>query len=427
MTALRYTNRLWRSIGAVTRHCALAASFLLLGGCVSSGDMPGMPWLLWATIRSLAGAPPAPPDFFAEPVRVSDTLRFTAITAGEAHTCALTFDGDTYCWGSNRYEQLGSAAVTETCGSGPGAFSCSSTPVRLEEAPRFTALAASLWSTCGLDAAGAAYCWGYGLGGRNGDPLPASSGVPVKVPGGHEFLALASSPASNGGTCGLAADGRVWCWGLNNRAVGGGPGVFVGPDPVLTSLRFVSIGWGGAHGCGIDEERNAYCWGSNQAGQLGAVGMRESRAPVPVQGRLELEQIVTGGAYSCGLETGGSAYCWGLGFPADPGGPPFRRTSGDPLPHGSVPVPIETTGAEWIALSAGNMQTCALTVDGEVYCFRVTPMQGVDKRPIRIESDDTFVKLAVGGLHACAIGADALAYCWGRSHAAQVGRPPDGR
>lgn len=417
------------------RYCALTTSLFLLSACATnSGDTPGMPWLLWATARSLVGAPPMPPDFHAEPVRVSDALEFTTITAGGDHTCALTIDGDTYCWGANRYEQIGNAAVSESCGNGPGAFSCSSTPVRVEDVPRFTGLAASRWGTCGLDASGTAHCWGYGLGGRTESGLPASSKVPVEVPAEQVFTALASSAASDGRVCGLTVDGRVWCWGLSDGANGGGQSeVFAGPDPVPTSLRFVSISFGGRHGCGIDDAHNAYCWGNNELGPLGtgssghAGGIRESLAPVPVQGGIELDQVVAGSAYSCGLDTGGSAHCWGLGFPTDDNSPAYPRLSAGPLPHGALPVRIEMRGSEWVALGASDTQTCGLTVDGEVYCLSATPAQGADRRPIRIESDRTFVKLAVGNGHACAIGADAFAYCWGDGSAGQVGRPPSGR
>jgi hypothetical protein len=96
--------------------------------------MPSVPWLLGANIRSLAGAPPTPPDFYAAPVSVSETLKFTAITAGADHTCALAVGGDAYCWGSNQYQQLGSAALTETCGN--GRLACSSTPTAGARATR---------------------------------------------------------------------------------------------------------------------------------------------------------------------------------------------------------------------------------------------------------------------------------------------------
>jgi alpha-tubulin suppressor-like RCC1 family protein len=271
------------------RYAALAASCLLLGACASRGETPSLPWLIAANIRSLAGIPPTPPSFCKEPIRVSETLKFTAITAGLEHTCAVDIDGDTYCWGSNQYRQLGDAELTETCGN--GTFACSSTPVRLEDAPRFTALAASMWGTCGLDGAGAALCWGFGHGGQRADSGPGSSGVPVEVPGGRRFVALDSSPAGHR-TCGLTADGRVWCWGFEPPA-GGGPHVFIGPDPVSASSNFLSIDVGGQHGCGIDAARNVFCWGGNMFGQLGAGasalegGIRESRVPVEVQGGLE--------------------------------------------------------------------------------------------------------------------------------------------
>src|SRR5690606_22615932 len=128
-------------------------------------------------------------------------------------------DGDTYCWGSSQYEQLGSASLSEVCGN--GTFACSATPVRIEGAPRFTAIAASMWSTCGLDRSGAAYCWGYGLGGRGADSLPAGSPVPLAVPGGHAFATLHSNAAGNR-SCGLTYGGEVWCWGPNVDGTNGG-------------------------------------------------------------------------------------------------------------------------------------------------------------------------------------------------------------
>jgi alpha-tubulin suppressor-like RCC1 family protein len=95
------------------------------------------------------------------------------------------------------------------------------------------------------------------------------------------------------------------------------------------------------------------------------------------------------------------------------------------IPHGSLPELLQTTGSKWVTLGAGTSQTCALSADGELYCFATTPTSyRVDRRPTHIESDQALVAFAVGGSHACAIGTDGFAYCWGLSHAAQVGRPP---
>jgi len=432
MAAHRRSSSIERGVRAWGR-AALAAPLLFLAACASTGEGPGVPWLLWATARSLAGAPPKPPDLYTEPVRVSDTFEFAAIAAGGDHTCALTIDGETYCWGSNRYEQLGTAAVTETCGGdGPRAFSCSSTPVRLPDVPRFTALAAMRWGTCGLDESGAAHCWGYGLGGRTEEGFLVSSAAPVRVPGGP-FVALASSASSNGGACGLTAEGRVWCWGLIDGADGSASGVLTGPTVVPTDIAFTEITFGGTHGCGLDAARRAHCWGNNLYGSLGTGssgyygGIRESAAPVAVQGSLELERVVAGGGHSCGLTTEGAVHCWGVGYPVDGQIQPHPRLRAGPLPHGALPVPVDLRSARWSTLHAADTQTCGLTAEGKAYCFRGRRVPAADGRAVEVESEQTFVDLAVGNRHACAIGTDARAYCWGDGSEGQVGRRPSRR
>src|SRR2546425_7264762 len=37
--------------------------------------------------------------------RAQDSLQFTSLVAGWAHTCGLTRDGRAYCWGWNRSEE----------------------------------------------------------------------------------------------------------------------------------------------------------------------------------------------------------------------------------------------------------------------------------------------------------------------------------
>ena len=226
------------------RRCGVA------GGAGARGQRPGQ-------------------EFYPSPVRVSDTLKFTAIAAGYHHVCAIEVGGDTYCWGYNEFGQLGNAAPMETCVD--GMFACSSMPVRVEGTLKLVALAASIRHTCGLDAAGAAHCWGFGLGGQLGDGSRANSIAPVAVAGGHTFSALTASAAS-GSTCGLTSAGEAWCWGINvGGELGNGTKTQLSaiPGPVASSQKFKSISIGDQHACAVDIASNAACWGNNWFGQLG--------------------------------------------------------------------------------------------------------------------------------------------------------------
>jgi alpha-tubulin suppressor-like RCC1 family protein len=172
------------------------------------------------------------------PVRVAGAHRFTAISAGGDHTCAVAADSAAYCWGENEYGQLGNGTRTPSV-----------TPVRAAGGLKFVALTSSGgFASCGLTSAGDAYCWGMGGNGslgaavapeRCGGPqgeLPCST-RPVSVGGSTRFVAL--SRTLGGVTCALTAAGEAYCWGDNEYEVGnqlacGGP---TPPLPVGGSRR----------------------------------------------------------------------------------------------------------------------------------------------------------------------------------------------
>ena len=216
------------------------------------------------------------------PLAVSGNLTFVSLAAGSAHTCGVTSTGAAYCWGSNYYGELGTTTnngtltpITTPQAVGGGLAFASLTAggtTYFQDEPGGD-------YTCGLTTAGAAYCWGrndYGQLGisTNSGTLNANP-TPLAVSGGLTFTALEASNAGGSSTCGMSAAGAAYCWGSNyNGQLGNATGVgtqdaTTSPTPVDGNLAFAGVWQGAAHGCGLTTSGVAYCWGDNLSGELG--------------------------------------------------------------------------------------------------------------------------------------------------------------
>src|SRR5438046_5485361 len=112
-------------------------------------DRPGSGYTLAASAGGLSGA---------TSVSFAVTLTFTAVNAGESHTCGVTAVGAAYCWGNNSNGRLGDGTTTDRL-----------TPVLVAGGVSFAAVSAGVNFTCGVTAPGAAYCWGRNVTGELGD------------------------------------------------------------------------------------------------------------------------------------------------------------------------------------------------------------------------------------------------------------------
>jgi alpha-tubulin suppressor-like RCC1 family protein len=362
--------------------------------------------------------------FYSSPVRVSDILKFSAIAAGWSHTCAIKTSGETYCWGFNDYGQLGNTAAKGLCSD--AMYPCTEVPVLVEGSHRFKQLVASQWHSCALDDAGAAFCWGRGDGGQLGDGKRTDSHEPVPVAGGLKFTALAATPASNA-TCGLTSAGAAWCWGGNSNGNLGNGTQWEGaeiPAPLMTSTKFISISIGQISACGVSSAHDALCWGNNWYGQLGIGSAGGSGGVADSYSPV----AVLGGLKFEQIATDGTHVC---AMQSD--GTVYCWGYGADIGTGaidsyvSLPVRVDYTGSPWVSLAVGYDETCAFTQAGALDCWG----QGSSTMPIstgrsivRIKSKQPFIAYTLGGSHACAIGADSFAYCWGQNYHGQVGRPP---
>ncbi len=288
------------------------------------------------------------------PVPVGGGLNFAAVSAGgldSGHTCGVNADGSAYCWGNALFGRLG---------DGTSALGGAVAPRAVAGASKFTAISAGYESACGLATDGAILCWGDGTWGQLGNGLFSTYALaPVRVIGALGFVAVS---AGGQHACGVAAGGAGYCWGYNGLgALGTGlPGDTSRPAAVAGGLAFVAISAGLNHSCGLNSDSTAWCWGYNGYGRLGNGSTTGSGVPVAATGGLHFAAIRAGGYHTCGLASGGRAYCWGLNESGQVGdGTTADRT-----------VPAEVAGAlSFSSVSAGWRHSCGVTTDGAIYCW----------------------------------------------------------
>ena len=231
------------------------------------------------------------------------------LIAGEQVACALDPIGAIYCWGlnSNFWEY----------GAPPEAIAGGGSPAKMASIFTLSKLALGVGTHfCGIDDDRRAVCWARGDNGQLGGGVVANSGnAVVDVFGGIRWADISVSRLT---TCGLSETAEGYCWGLNQQGAVGSSTVGLGaqvpvPTPIDGGHAFRAVAAGWLHGCGVDTHGAAWCWGSNTFGQLG-IGSADTatrRSPVPVAGGLKFTQISLGSRHSCALTTDGDAYCWG--------------------------------------------------------------------------------------------------------------------
>jgi alpha-tubulin suppressor-like RCC1 family protein len=257
------------------------------------------------------------------PTAVAGGLTFKSIAVGSAHTCAVAVNGDAYCWGTSFNGALGN-----------GFHGAQLTPSRAAPGLTFARVVAGGEVTCGLTNDGAAYCWGLNLIGQlgNGDVSVSASDTPLKVASTVPFTSLA---AGNQTICGLAADGKAFCWGDGFfGAVGDGSAATEGsqtrhykPTPVAGGVTFKSLSGGFNTTCGVATTGATYCWGAN-FGAIGDGTEDQRTTPTAVSGGLTFESVAAGSGFTCGVTTGSTLYCWGSNDNGQLGnGTTVRRTT----------------------------------------------------------------------------------------------------
>jgi hypothetical protein len=177
------------------------------------------------------------------------------VAAGYAHTCAIKQDGSLWCWGDNRYGQVGN-----------GNFIGSITiPVQIMSSGVIS-VAAGGWHTCAIKRDGSLWCWGWNKDGRLGDGTNTIRTTPVQI------MSSGVSSVALGGqhTCAIKSDGSLWCWGDNFYGqLGDGTKANKNIPVQIIPSGVVAVALGALHTCAIKTDGSLWCWGWNDYGKLG--------------------------------------------------------------------------------------------------------------------------------------------------------------
>ena len=347
------------------------------------------------------------------PFSVTVPPPYTAIAAAAFHACGIISGEGVHCWGQDDFGQVGDGTTVF-----PPSFA-----VPVIGATQFVSVSVGYLHSCGLTAAGAAFCWGRNFAGMLGDGTETHRSAPVAVAGNHTFAAIAA-----GGThgCGLKADGSAYCWGFNESGTVGDGTLTNRLTPVAVSggVHFAMIAAGDLHNCGLTSAGAAYCWGWNIRGPIGDGTLVDRTAPVPVAGGLTFTAISPGSAQTCGLIAGGTAYCWGANSYAQLGdGSKTDRTT---------PVPV-SGGLSFQIISTGSSHTCGLTGDGTAYCWGYNGDGSVGDgttierlTPTLVAGGLKFSSVVAGASFSCGVATTGVAYCWGGGFSGQLGNDSGG-
>jgi alpha-tubulin suppressor-like RCC1 family protein len=292
---------------------------------------------------------------------------FSAITAGDRHTCAAQGLA-LFCWGENSQGQLGNATFESS--TTPVIVKNPQNQDGLNS--NFLSAGPTGSHTCSVDVLGDnIYCWGSNRFGQLGtDAVPASS-IPLKVarpPDAYPYADWSAIVAGATHTCILLEDGHAWCWGDNSAGQLGRTGIAASATPLaVAGSAFVKMTAGGEHTCGTTgvpfTPSTTWCWGSNSDGQLGNGTTIASAAPVAIANHA-FEQISAGARHTCGITSQRQLFCWGSNSRGQLGNGSTASSA--------VPVPVSLPNmidVGFVAVTAGKEHTCAIGVRGKAYCW----------------------------------------------------------
>ncbi len=241
-------------IAAGEQHsCAIARGELYCWGHGTEGE-------LGKVLSERCGGYRAAEICSTTPIRVMGFVgSVTHVALGSHHSCAIA-DAQIYCWGRNDRGQLG---VANRIAPDQKSYR----PLKLDHSGPATAISAGEAHSCAVIAARIS-CWGAGDDGQLGDGSTQDRHAPVSV-AGLDFEATHISVGARHSCAIAAAQVYCWGSNSDGQLGTMGAGTAEPVAITRLASGVTSLASGADHSCAVHTGGEVSCWGANDFGQLG--------------------------------------------------------------------------------------------------------------------------------------------------------------
>jgi alpha-tubulin suppressor-like RCC1 family protein len=131
--------------------------------------------------------------------------------------------------------------------------------------------------------------------------------------------------------------------------------------------------------------------------------------------------VSAGDLHTCAVRKNGQVYCWGYNA--------YGQLGDGTTSNRAIPTLVSGGFTDWIEVSSGGFHTCARRINGQLYCWGYNNYGQLGNGTL---TNQTVPALVAGGFtdwvtvttglyHACAVRSSGALYCWGYNFFGQLG------
>jgi alpha-tubulin suppressor-like RCC1 family protein len=346
------------------------------------------------------------------------------VSVGYNAAAAIKTDGTLWTWGYNHRGQIGNNNVNYP-----------STPVTtFAGGTNWRQVSCGGYTTSAIKTDGTLWTWGYNFGQLGTNDLTNRSTPVTTFTGGTNWKQVSVGPSSS---TAIKTDGTLWSWGCADYGqLGRLSALTFRMTPVTTfaggtnwadtatgaAEELYTISAGNNISTAIKTDGTLWTWGDGTSGRLGNFATTNRSTPVTTfAGGTNWKQVSSGENHTAAIKTDGTLWSWGFGS--------FGRLGNSATTTRSTPVTTFAGGADWKQVSAGDLHTAAVKIDGTLWTWGAggfgrlgTNDTITTSTPVTTFAGGTdWKQVSAGGDHTAAIKTDGTLWTWGLGSFGRLG------